>query len=56
MKNCTYCNRMVNPEKQVNWFWLFALTILTAGSWLFFYIPYYLFFKTKRCPICKGDI
>ena len=55
MKYCNYCQRMIKPEKKVNYFILLFLTFFTGGSWLLFYAIYYFFFKTPVCPICGGD-
>lgn len=54
MKYCPYCERMVNPTKKVAWLPLLVLCLLTGFTWLFIYIPYYCFFKSKQCPICGG--
>ncbi len=45
---CNLCNRNVIPRKKVNW----LAVIFLAGI---FYLPYYLWVKKQRCPICTGD-
>lgn len=45
MKYCPNCKQNVEPKKKFS----IICCVLTAG---FIYIPYYLFFKKKSCPIC----
>lgn len=55
MKYCPYCERMVNPTKKVAWLPLIVLCLITGFIWLFIYVPYYCFFKSKQCPICGSS-
>jgi len=54
VKHCNYCDREVQPKKDVNWFLLILLSVITGGSWLFIYAIYYFAFKSPSCPICGG--
>ncbi len=47
MKYCVHCQRNVQPEKRFSW----VAFIVFLGI---FYLPYYLIFKRKQCPICAG--
>lgn len=48
VKYCIACNRNVTPRKKFNW----LPVIFVIG--IFFYVPYYILFKKKKCPICTG--
>jgi RNA polymerase subunit RPABC4/transcription elongation factor Spt4 len=48
VKYCMDCKRNVTPRKKFNW----LPVIFVIG--IPFYLPYYLFIKRKKCPICTG--
>lgn len=47
-KYCIACQRNVTPRKKFNWL---VVIFLFGFIW---YLPYYWFIKSKRCPICTG--
>lgn len=53
---CAHCRRRVPGKKKVNWIITALATLFSAGAWLVFYIPYYVFFKKKVCPICGRKV
>lgn len=52
MRYCVACQRSVRPLKHFSWV-AFLLWCLT-GIGGFVYLLYYLIFKRRECPICRG--
>lgn len=53
-KRCSYCEKFVAPSKDFSWAWFLFFCLTGIGGIL--YILYYLFFKSRVCPICKNKI
>lgn len=53
MKYCNSCNQNVNPTKRfsIGWFLVNCIWILGAPV----YLLYWVFIKTKTCPICGNN-
>lgn len=56
MRWCVYCKRMVGgvkPLSVLTWLLIIVLSGVTFGLFLVYFIPYFIFFKKRRCPICN---
>ena len=53
MQYCVTCEKNVSPTKKFSfgWFMLNCLWVIGSGV----YILYWIFLKTKTCPICNGS-
>lgn len=56
MKYCKHCNQQVCGKRPIGWLFLLIMCLFTGGFWLILYTPYYVFFKSSLCPICKGKL
>lgn len=55
MHYCPHCKRNVAGIKRLSvmaWILIVLLSGFTLGLFLVLFIPYYVLFKRRQCPIC----